>query len=158
MSVNAVKVHLMKYGMLDRLMEFSISSATVDLAAAAIGCTPGEIAKTISLYSDDGCILIVAAGDTKIDNKKFKETFSIKAKMLQAEDVPELTGHPVGGVCPFAVGEKATVYLDESLKRFSYVYPACGAPNNCGKFTPQELERVSECAGWVNVCKGKDAE
>lgn len=158
MSVDAVKAHLKKYGMQDRFMEFSVSSATVELAAAAIGCTPGEIAKTLAFYLNEGCLLIVAAGNTKIDNKKFKETFGVKAKMLQAQDVLPLTGHPVGGVCPFAAGEKAVVYLDESLKEFDFVYPACGAPNNCGRFTPQELEEITQCLGWVDVCKGKDVE
>ena len=137
-------------------MEFSVSSATVELAAEAIGCEPGRIAKTLAFYLGEGCVLIVAAGDTNIDNKKFKQFFGQKAKMLEVSDVPLLTGHPVGGVCPFAVSEKASVYLDESLKRFDFIYPACGAPNNCGKFTPQELEEITDCTGWVNVCKGEE--
>lgn len=156
MSVEIVKEYLAKHNMLDRFMEFSVSSATVELAAEAIGCEPGRIAKTLAFYWKEGCVLIVAAGDTKIDNKKFKQFFGQKAKMLEISDVQLLTGHPVGGVCPFAVGEKASVYLDESLKRFDFIYPACGAPNNCGKFTPQELEEITDCAGWVDVCKGEE--
>lgn len=139
-----------------RIQVFDESSATVELAAAAIGCQPEEIAKTISLHtaSIEGCMLIVAAGDGKIDNAKFKARFGHKAVMLKREEVELFTGHPVGGVCPFVLKEGVKVYLDVSLKRFQTVYTACGTPNSVIGLTPDELWKLAESADWVDVCKG----
>ena len=154
MSVDKVREYLKQYKLEERVMEFEVSSATVDLAAEAVGVEPDMIAKTLSFAKGDGCILIVAAGKHKIDNKKFKQTFSMKAKMLSAEDALRLTGHAVGGVCPFAVNPGVTVYLDESLKRFNTVFPACGSSNSAIELTIPELERYSGFTAWVDVCKG----
>lgn len=140
-------------GMEARIREFDCSSATVELAAAAIGCPPEQIAKTLSFAGKDGSILIVAAGDAKIDNSKFKAQYREKAVMLPREQVEALTGYPVGGVCPFAVKEGASVYLDISLKRFETVYTACGTDNCVIGLTLAELEQLSAHRGWVDVCK-----
>ncbi|MBQ7144581.1 MAG: YbaK/EbsC family protein [Oscillospiraceae bacterium] len=153
MSVETVKAYLARYGASDRVMVFDVSSATVALAAEAIGTQPERIAKTLSFLGEDGAILVVAAGDARIDNPKFKATFHCKAKMLNAEQVPALTGHPVGGVCPFDVPENARVWLDESLKRFATVYPAAGSANSAVELTLEELEQFSNARGWVDVCK-----
>ncbi len=136
------------------MLEFPVSSATVELAAQALGCEPGRIAKTLSFLVGARAVLIVAAGDAKVDNHKYKAQFGVKAKMLSADEVTELVGHAVGGVCPFAVNEGVTVYLDESLKRFDTVYPACGSSNSAIELTIPELERYSGFAGWIDVCKG----
>ena len=153
MSVETVKAYLARYGAAERVMVFDVSSATVALAAEAIGTQPERIAKTLSFLGEDGAILVVAAGDARIDNPKFKATFHCKAKMLTAEQVPALTGHPVGGVCPFDVPENARVWLDESLKRFATVYPAAGSANSAVELTLEELEQFSDARGWVDVCK-----
>ena len=153
MAIEKVRAYLSGYGMDDRIREFEVSSATVELAAKALGCECERIAKTLSFYMDDSAILIVAAGDAKIDNKKFKERFQTKAKMVAFEDVESLTGHAVGGVCPFGINEGVAVYLDESLKRFDTVFPACGSSNSAIELTIEELERVSGFAAWVDVCK-----
>ena len=136
-------------------MEFEVSSATVDLAAKAVGVEGARICKTLSFKDgEDGCILIQTAGDTKIDNRKFKDTFGQKAKMLSAEEVVEFTGHAIGGVCAFAIDNpKVKVYCDESLKRFETVFPACGSSNSAIEFTCDELFRYSNAIGWINVCK-----
>ena len=141
------------HGMADRIMEFDTSSATVDLAAQAVGCEPARIAKTLSFYVGDRVALVVAAGDARIDNHKFKARFHAKAKMLKAEDAEPLIGHAVGGVCPFAVNEGCDVYLDESLKRFATVFPACGSANSAIELTPAELEALCVPCTWVDVCK-----
>ncbi len=147
------KEHLQKYGMDNLVMEFDVSSATVGEAAIAVGVSEGEIAKTLSFIVDEKPILIVVAGDVKIDNAKYRAEFHAKAKMIPFESVEELTGHAVGGVCPFGINEEVTVYLDESLRRFETVYPACGSSNSAVKLTVPELEKASEFAKWVDVCK-----
>lgn len=154
MSIEKVRAYFKQYGMEGRVLEFPVSSATVELAAQALGCEPGRIAKTLSFLVGDRAVLIVAAGDAKVDNHKYKAQFGVKAKMLSADEVTELVGHAVGGVCPFAVNEGVTVYLDESLKRFDTVYPACGSSNSAIELTIPELEQYSGFAGWIDVCKG----
>ncbi|MBR4724078.1 MAG: YbaK/EbsC family protein [Clostridia bacterium] len=153
MSLLKAKEHLKKYGFEDKVMEFSVSSATVSEAASAIGCSENEIAKTLSFIVDDNPILIVASGNARIDNKKFKEEFLQKAKMIPFEDVERYIGHSVGGVCPFGINEGAEVYLDNSLKNFDTVYPACGSSNSAVKLTLNELETASGYKKWIDVCK-----
>lgn len=153
MAFERAKEHLKQFGLEDRIMEFDTSSATVELAAEAVGCEPARIAKTLSFQTDSGCILIVAAGDARIDNKKYKAQFHTKAKMLAFEEVEEQIGHGVGGVCPFGVKEGVKVYLDESLKRFEKVYPACGSANSAVELSLPELEQASESQAWIDVCK-----
>lgn len=154
MSVEKVRAYFARFGMEDRVNELPQSSATVDLAAAALGVEPGRIAKTLSFLVGERPILIVAAGDTKIDNARYKARFGAKAKMLTPEQAVELIGHAVGGVCPFAVNDGVEVYLDESLKRFQTVFPACGSSNSEIKLTIPELEQCSNSLAWVDVCKG----
>ena len=154
MSIERVRAFFKTYDMDGRILEFPVSSATVELAAQAVGCEPAHIAKTLSFLLGDEGILIVAAGDAKVDNHKYKETFHTKAKMMTPEQAVELVGHAVGGVCPFGIKPGIKVYLDESLKRFDIVYPACGSANSAVKLTIPELERASACEGWVDVCKG----
>jgi prolyl-tRNA editing enzyme YbaK/EbsC (Cys-tRNA(Pro) deacylase) len=153
MAIEKVKAYFKTFGMEDRVLEFEVSSATVDLAALAVGCEPCRIAKTLSFLVDGSPILIVTAGDAKVDNHKYKEQFGKKAKMLTPEEAETLVGHAVGGVCPFAVNEGVTVYLDESLKRFETVFPACGSSNSAIELTIPELEQYSGFASWVDVCK-----
>lgn len=153
MSFEAAKAHLEQYGLADRVIVFDQSSATVAMAAQAAGTSEAEIAKTLSFLVDDAAVLIVAAGDAKVNSSKFKAKFHIKAKMVPADRVEELVGHAPGGVCPFAVRIGVPVYLDESLRRFEYVYPACGSSNSAVRLTPAELERASGCVEWVGVCK-----
>lgn len=154
MSIDKVRAYFRSLGMEDKVMEFDVSSATVELAAQAVGCEPQRIAKTLSFMVDGHPILIVAAGDAKIDNHNYKAQFGTKAKMLSPEEAVELVGHAVGGVCPFAVNEGVTVYLDESLKRFETVFPACGSANSAIELTIPELERYSGFKAWIDVCKG----
>lgn len=146
--------HLKKYHMEDRAITFEVSSATVALAAEALQCEPAHIAKTLSFEAGEGCILVVAAGDRKIDNRSFKEEFGFKAKMLSFDRVEALIGHGVGGVCPFGVD--CPVYLDTSLQEFDIVYPACGTPSSAVRMTPQELYNVSEAKKWVTVTKAAE--
>ncbi len=153
MAFDKAKEHLKKYGMDGRVMEFDVSSATVGEAAKAVGSSEGEIAKTLSFLVDEKPVLIVVAGDCKIDNAKYKAYFHAKAKMLPFESVEELIGHAVGGVCPFGINEGVEVYLDESLKRFAIVYPACGSSNSAVKLNIAELEKTSEFKCWIDVCK-----
>ena len=153
MAFTIAKEHLMKYGMDGRVMEFDVSSATVGEAAKAVGSSEGEIAKTLSFLVDEKPILIVVAGDCKIDNAKYKAYFHAKAKMIPFESVEELIGHAVGGVCPFGINEGVEVYLDESLKRFEIVYPACGSSNSAVKLNIEELEKTSQFKCWIDVCK-----
>ena len=134
-------------------MEFDISSATVKEAAIALGCSEGEIAKTLSFIVNDKPILIVTAGDSKIDNSKYKKEFSTKAKMIAFDDVEKLIGHSVGGVCPFGINDKVDVYLDESLKQYEIIYPACGSSNSAVKLTVNDLETASNYLKWIDVCK-----
>lgn len=153
MSIIKAKEYLKKYGLEDKIMEFSVSSATVKEAAKAIGCKEEEIAKTLSFLVDNKPILIVVAGDCKVDNSKYKKEFHEKAKMIPFNDVERLIGHSVGGVCPFGINEGVPVYLDESLKRFDIIYPACGSSNSAVKLTLEELEKASKYEKWIDVCK-----
>ena len=154
MAIEKVKAYFREHGMEERIQEFDESSATVELAAKALHCEPQRIAKTLSFMLENGAVLIVAAGDAKIDNPKYKAKFGKKAKMLSMDEVETLVGHAVGGVCPFAVNESVKVYLDESLKRFDTVFPACGSSNSAIELTIPELEKYSGYVEWVDVCKG----
>ena len=154
MSLDSVRMYLGQYDLQDKVLEFPVSSATVEEAAAALRCEACRIAKTMSFLVDGHAVLIVMAGDARVDNAKFKEHFHTKAVMLKGDEVEALTGHPVGGVCPFAVPQSAKVYLDRSLQRFDTVFPACGSRNSAIELTPTQLERVSGSAGWVDVGKG----
>lgn len=153
MAIEKVKAYFKKWNIDDRVLEFQVSSATVELAAEALKCEPKRIAKTLSFKIDERCILVVAAGDAKVDNGKYKKTFEAKAKMLTADEVESKVGHAIGGVCPFGVNEDVEVYLDESLKRFETVFPACGSSNSAIELTISELEEYSGCKEWVDVCK-----
>ena len=154
MSIETVKAYFRALGREQDVREFPVSSATVELAAQALQVEPERIAKTLSFVRDEGGILIVCAGDARIDNQKFKAEFGMKAKMLSLEDALRLTGHPVGGVCPFAVGEGINgIYLDVSLKRFDTVFPACGSANSAIELTCEELFEYSKADRWVDVCK-----
>ncbi len=153
MSLLKAKQYLKEFGFEDRIMEFEVSSATVEEAAKAINCEEKEIVKTLSFLVNDKPILIAAAGDTKIDNSKYKAEFQTKAKMIPFDQVEELIGHAVGGVCPFGVNENVDVYLDASLKRFDVIYPACGSSNSAVKLTLTELEKTSNYKKWIDVCK-----
>lgn len=157
MAIEKVKEYFNQFCIADRVQEFDVSSATVELAAQALNCEPCRIAKTLSFMVDGYAILIVAAGDAKIDNPKYKAQFGTKAKMLTPDEAETLIGHAVGGVCPFAVNEGVTVYLDNSLKRFETVFPACGSSNSAIELTIAELEKYSGFTSWVDVCKGWDA-
>ena len=153
MSIEKVREYLGELGVADKIQEFEVSSATVELAAIALGVEGARIAKTLSFYNKDGgCMLIVAAGDTKIDNSKFKARFGFKAKMMSFDDALSFTGHAVGGVCPFALPDGVEVYLDASLKRFETVYPAAGSSNSAIELTPDELEKFSRALAWIDVC------
>lgn len=156
MSIENVKDHLANYNRSKDIIELDLSSATVDLAAAALEVEPARIAKTLAFRGrEDGeSVLIVAAGDAKIDNKKFKELFGVKARMLSAEETLEQTGHAVGGVCPFGLINDLPVYMDISLKRFSTVFPACGSSNSAIELTCEELAEYGKGKEWVDVCKG----
>ena len=154
MAIEKVKKYFSQYGMEGRVKEFEVSSATVELAAEALHCEPCRIAKTLSFLIDGRGILIVMAGDAKIDNAKFKATFKTKAKMLTPDEVESMIGHKVGGVCPFAVNEGVEVYLDHSLKRFATVFPACGSGNSAIELSIEELEKYSSYISWVDVGKG----
>ena len=153
MAIEKVKAYFKKHGMEERIQEFDVSSATVELAAIALHCEPQRIAKTLSFMVDSHAVLVVAAGDAKIDNPKYKAQFGTKAKMLSPEEAEMLVGHAVGGVCPFAVNEGVDVYLDISLKRFETVFPACGSSNSAIELTIPELEKYSGYEEWVDVCK-----
>ncbi|MBE6598330.1 MAG: YbaK/EbsC family protein [Ruminococcaceae bacterium] len=157
MSIEKVKAYFKTFGMEDRVLEFDVSSATVELAAEALGCEPCRIAKTLSFSVADEPVLVVTAGDVKIDNGKYKAKFAAKAKMLTHEEAAELIGHAVGGVCPFAVNDGVKVYLDESLRRFDTVFPACGSSSSAIELTIPELEKLSGFLEWVDVCKPKGA-
>ena len=157
MSIENVRAFMRQHNMEDRILEFETSSATVELAAQAAGCEPARIAKTLSFMVDGGALLVVAAGDAKVDNPRFKAQFHTKAKMLSPDEVVELVGHAVGGVCPFAIRDGVKVCLDESLRRFETVYPACGSSNSAIELTLEELERLSG-GTWVDVCKAWRAD
>jgi len=153
MAIEKVKAFFRQHGMEDKVLEFETSSVTVELAAQALHCEPCRIAKTLSFMGKEGPLLVVAAGDAKIDNPKFKAQFGTKPKMLTPEENVELIGHAVGGVCPFAVNDGVKIYLDESLKRFETVFPACGSANSAIELTMEELETYSSFAAWIDVCK-----
>lgn len=153
MSIDRVREYFRQYNMEERIREFEVSSATVALAAKALGCAPARIAKTLSFMVGKQPVLIVAAGDVKIDNAKYKKQFGTKAKMLSPEQVVELIGHAVGGVCPFGVKEGVKIYLDKSLKRFETVFPACGSSNSAIELTIPEMEQYAGEEGWIDVCK-----
>jgi prolyl-tRNA editing enzyme YbaK/EbsC (Cys-tRNA(Pro) deacylase) len=152
-SIEKVKEYFKEFGIENRIMEFPVSSATVELAAAAVGCEPARIAKTLAFKIDDRYILVVAAGDAKIDNAKYKAFFGKKAKMLTPLETAEFIGHEVGGVCPFGVNPGVEIFLDVSLKRFDTVYPACGSSNSAAGFTPEELAKYSRSSEWADVCR-----
>lgn len=153
MSIERVRQYFSRWNMQDRILEFDSSSATVELAAKAVGCEPARIAKTLSFHVQGDYVLIVTAGDRKIDNAKFKEQFKTKAKMLNPDEVEEKIGHKVGGVCPFGINEGVKVYLDVSLRRFESVFPACGSSNSAIELSIDELEKYSDCISWIDVCK-----
>lgn len=154
MSVDTVREYLNQFGLADKIQEFDVSSATVELAAQAAGVIPAMIAKTLSFKVDDYAVLIVTCGDTKVDNRKFKDKFGMKAKMLTPEEVIEYTGHAIGGVCPYANPEgKCKVYLDESMKRFDMMLPAAGSSSSCVRLTIEELEKSCPGAEWADICK-----
>lgn len=157
MAIEKVRAYFAQFGIAERIMEFDVSSATVELAAQALGCEPRRIAKTLSFDAGGETVLVVAAGDGKIDNSKYKAQFGTKAKMLTYDEVEERVGHAVGGVCPFGVEPGVKVYLDRSLQRFETVFPACGSANSAIELTLPELERYSGALSWVDVCKGWEA-
>ena len=157
MSIERVRNYLSKWNLQDRIQEFAVSSATVELAAQALNVEGARIAKTLSYLVDGGAILVVAAGDIRVDNRKFKDTFHAKAKMLTAEQASEMVGHAVGGVCPFGVNEGVKVYLDVSLKRFETVYPAAGSSNSAIELSIPELEELSGYTAWVDLAKEVEA-
>lgn len=153
MAIENVRTYFRERGIEERIREFDVSSATVELAAQALGCEPCRIAKSITFHVGDKVVMIVTAGDCKIDNSKYKKQFGTKAKMLGREEAEDLVGHAVGGVCPFAVKPGVEIYLDESLKRFETVFPACGSSNSAAEFSIPELEKYTEYSSWVDVCK-----
>ncbi len=153
MSIERVRKYFEEKGIADKIREFDVSSATVELAAQALGCEGCRIAKTLSFHVGERVILVVAAGDAKIDNRKYKEEFGVKAKMLSFDEAEPLIGHAIGGVCPFAVNDGVEVYLDVSLKRFDTVFPACGSSNSAAELTIDELRELSGYIKWVDVCK-----
>lgn len=153
MAIEKVREYFKQFGIENKILEFEVSSATVELAAAALGCEPKRIAKSLTFVGPSGPIMIVAAGDARIDNSKYKAQFGLKAKMLSFEEAESLVGHAVGGVCPFATNEGVQVFLDNSLKRFDFVFPACGSSNSAIKLSIPELEKYSNFTAWVDVCK-----
>ena len=154
MAIEKVRAYFKTLGIEDKIQEFPVSSATVELAAQAVGVIPARIAKTLSFQAGERCVLVVAAGDAKVDNAKFKAQFQTKAKMLTPQEAEEKIGHAVGGVCPFAVNDGVEIYLDISLKRFDTVFPACGSSNSAIELTCAELEKYAGSAQWIDVCKG----
>ena len=157
MAIDRVRAYFKQFGIEDRILEFPVSSATVELAAAALGCEPCRIAKTLAFKVDGGAILIVAAGDARIDNKKYRAQFGAKAVMPHGDEVEALIGHGVGGVCPFAINEGVTVYLDKSLQRFETVFPACGSSNSAIELPIPQLEKYSGYTAWIDVSKDVEA-
>ena len=158
MSIDKVRAYFKEFGMENRVLEFETSSATVELAAIAVGTEPARISKTLSFKGSEGYILILCAGDAKIDNRKFKDFFGFKAKMPSADEVLENIGHPVGGVCPFAINSGIDVYLDESMKRFETFFPAAGSSNSAIELNLDELYTYSNAKAWIDVCKLPEVE
>ena len=153
MSIEKVREYMKQFGRDGDILEMDESTATVELAAKALGTEEARIAKSLSFYNGDDAMVIVVAGDAKIDNKKFKEYFGFKARMLAPEDTVKFTGHAIGGVCPFALPENITVYLDDSMKRFETMFPACGSSNSAIELKLNELEQISNTKEWIDVCK-----
>lgn len=153
MAIERVKEYFKQYGLENKILEFEVSSATVELAAQALHCEPQRIAKSLTFKTNDKAIMIVTAGDVKIDNAKYKAKYGLKAKMLSFDEVEPMIGHAVGGVCPFGINDDVEVFLDESLKRFETVYPACGSDNSAIELTIPMLEQYSGYKEWVDVCK-----
>ena len=158
MAIDIVREYLKQWGKDADILEFNTSSATVEMASIAVGVEPSRIAKTLSFKTPEGAILIITAGDTKIDNGKYKGEFGLKAKMLNPEEVLEYTGHAIGGICPFGLTQKLPVYADISMRRFETLYPACGSSNSAIELTCEELERFANCEKWIDVCKGWQEE
>lgn len=158
MAIEKVREYFRQFQMEEKILEFPVSSATVELAAEALNCIPARIAKSLSFLTEEGAVLIVTAGDARIDNAKYKAMFHTKAKMLSPEQVEEMIGHAVGGVCPFAIEQDVKVYLDESLKRFTTVFPACGSSNSAIELTIPELETYAKPVQWIDVCKSWQEE
>ena len=154
MAIEKVKAYFRNYGMEERVLELDMSSATVELAAQALHCQPERIAKTLSFLVEGRAVLVVAAGDAKIDNAKYKAKFAAKAKMLSPQEAEAMVGHAVGGVCPFGIPDTVSVYLDESMKRFETVFPAAGSSNSAIELNMEELMRYSRAKEWIDVCKG----
>lgn len=154
MSIERVRAYLQPFGIADRILEPEQSSATVELAAQAVGCEPARIAKTLSFHVGEQVVLILMAGDAKVDNHKYKEQFGCKARMLGFDEAEELTGHAPGGICPFGIKDGIDVYLDISMKRFDTVFPAAGSSNSAIEMNMEELEKYSAGKGWIDVCKG----
>ena len=154
MAIEKVRAYFEQQGIGDRIREFTVSSATVELAAQALGCQPCRIAKSLSFLVEGKAVLVVAAGDARIDNPKYKAQFGTKAKMLSHDQVSAMVGHSVGGVCPFGINEGVAVYLDSSLRRFTTVFPACGSSNSAVALTIPELEQCSNYSQWIDGCKG----
>lgn len=157
MAFEAAKAYLSAKGFADRIQEFTVSSATVDLAAQALGTEPARIAKSLTFLGKDGPVMVVCAGDCKVSSSKFKAFFGVKAKMLTAQEVHDLIGHDVGGVCPFGVKEGVEIFLDVSLQQFDTVYPACGSSNSAVCLSPQELAQLCGDARWADVCRTPEA-
>ena len=153
MAFEKVREYFKSVGLEDRVRVFNVSSATVELASIALNCEPDRIAKSLTFGGKENPIMVVVSGESRIDNHKFKETFGVKATMIKFEDVLNLIGHEVGGVCPFCVKKNVKVYLDISLKKFDFVFPACGSDNSAVKLSIEELEKYSNCINWVDVCK-----
>jgi prolyl-tRNA editing enzyme YbaK/EbsC (Cys-tRNA(Pro) deacylase) len=158
MSTETAMAHFRAFGIQNRVLEFSQSSATVELAAQALRVSPARISKTLSFKTEKGCMLIICSGDARIDNHKFKDLFNFKAKMLSPDEVNDMVGHPVGGVCPFGIKEGIPVYLDESMLRFDTVFPAAGSSNSAIELTIDELFKFSKAKGWVDVCTVPEKE
>ena len=154
MAIERVRAYFEQFGIQERIREFAVSSATVELAAKALGCEPRRIAKSLTFLVDEKPVMVVAAGDARVDNTAYKAQFHTKAKMLTPDEVETLIGHAIGGVCPFGIREGVSVYLDQSLKRFETVFPACGSSNSAIELTIPELEKYAAPVGWVDVCKG----
>ena len=158
MSIARVREYFKQFGMEDKIFEFDVSSATVDLAAVALNCEGKRIGKTMSFLAHEDVIVILTAGDAKIDNSKYKKFFGTKAKMIPYEEAEALTGHAPGGVCPFAVNEGVKIYLDVSIKRFETIFPACGSSNSAIELTIPEIEKYTDYIEWIDVCKGWEEE
>lgn len=156
MSIERARSYLEKFGIDNEIQEFNVSSATVELASIALNCNPCEIAKSLTFSNGDRLVMVVTSGDMKIDNAKFKAFFGFKPSMISSEEVGEKIGHEIGGVCPFGINNNVEVYLDESLKRFEFVYPACGSSNSAIRLSPNKLFEIIQNPEWIDVCKSRE--